>query len=258
MNKIPNEEENKKLCELFIAIYFNDIEKVIDFKNRYPELYPMKNNFQTNEMSRADGKEAINQSFDLINLTFFNQSIWRGDGWRDESKVFAERRHTQTLQMLDFWRTELGRQEINRTVEYNQFWNCFYCEDPAITDEIGVSEPIQDYVGKGYREIDLMLYNRAECFDFIETKKLLELGANPDITFYETKEDEERDDGYNILDRIGSECSYLLTCQIWFRYELFDKGGYPYFDIDEMFSDLLGLAAHEEMYDLLKPYSKNQ
>jgi hypothetical protein len=256
MSIIPNKEENEKLCELFIAIYFNDIEKVIDFKNRYPKLYAMKNNFQIKEWSRTGEKKTHYRSFDLINLTFFNQSVWCSDGWREERRAFIDRRITQILQMLNFWRTEFGRQEIKRTVEYNQYWDSFYCEDPAVTDTIGMSEHIQDYVKKGYSEIDLMLYNRAECFDFIETKKLLELGAKPNITFYENKEDEKRDDGYNILDRIGSECSYLLTCQIMFRYELFDKGRYPYFDIDQMFSDLIGLAAHEDMYALLEPYSK--
>jgi hypothetical protein len=251
MNTIPNEIENTKLYELFLAIYFNDIDKVMGFKNRYPELYAMKNNFQINQLSRAGGKEVMYQSFDLMNLTFFNQAIWLDDCWRDESRAFAEKRKMQTLQMLDYWRAELGGQDIKRTMEYNRFWNCFYCEDPGNKDEVFM-EPIQSYLTKGVREIDLMLFYHAERFDFVETKKLLELGANPSACI------DEDSDSY-LLFRIGSECSYLLTCQIWFRYELFDENGYyPYCDIDDMFGDLLGLAAHEEMYDLLKAYSKEK
>jgi hypothetical protein len=247
MNTIPTKIENTKLHELFLAIYFNDIDKVIGFKNRYPELYAMKNNFQINEMSRAGGNEVIYRSLDLMNLTFFNQSIWFDDCWRDEGKVFAEKRKIQTLQMLDYWRAELGKQDIKRTMEYNHYWDFFYCEDPSNKEEVWM-EPIQNYLTKGVREIDLMLFYHAERFDFAETKKLLNIGANPNICI-----DEDRDS--YLFSRIENECSYLLTCQIWFRYELFDKNGYyPYCDIDEMFGDLLGLAAHEEMYKLLEPY----
>jgi len=96
-------------------------------------------------------------------------------------------------------------------IEYNQFWSCFYCQAPEDTEEVGM-ENIQVFLKRGYREIDLRLYNSAERFSFSETKKLLELGANPNITFYETEKDESRDDGYNIFDRIGSECSFLGSC----------------------------------------------
>jgi len=255
MNTVPNEIENTKLYELFLAVYFNDLEKVIDFKNRYPELYAMKNNFQ------IGGHEENMHSFDLMNLTFFNQVIWFDDCWIDEIKPFVERRRQQTTQMLDFWRIEFSKQDIQRTIEYNQCWDCFYCENPSVTNEMSY-EPIQDYVDKGYRKIDLMLYNRAECFDFVETKKLLELGANPNITFYENEEDKKRDDGYNILDRIGSECSYLTSCEVIPVFKTHEeKGFYPYSgkeNVERLFGDLIGLAAHEEMYGLLKPYSKEE
>ena len=257
MNIINNETENTKLYELFLAIYFNDVEKVIDFKNRYPQLYAMKNSFL------IDGQKE-SHSFDLMNLTFFNQAIWSVDSWINEIRPFIEKIRQQTTQMLDYWRSELGRHDIMRTIEYNHYWDCFYCEDPAVTNEIGLSESIQDYVKNGYREIDLMLYNRAECFDFIETKRLLELEANPDITFYENKEDEMRYNGYNILDRIGDECSFLGSCEVLPYFKKYDF--YVYYSniskkiINNLFGDLLGLAAHEEMYKLLTSclYDKKQ
>jgi hypothetical protein len=250
MNTIPNEIENTKLYELFLAIYFNDLDKVIDFKNLYPELYAMKNNFQINEMGRRGEKEVIYKSFDLMNLTFFNQMIWFDDCWGEESRAFAEKQKMRTQKMLDHWRAELGKQDIQRTVEYNQYWNWFWCTDPSETREEW-QHGEEESMTKGLKEIDLMLMYQSERFDFLETKKLLELGANPNVPFYEDE------DGSTALRRISDECSYLLTCEIWWRYKLFDeKGSYPYCDIDRMLGDLLGLAAHEEMYALLKPYSK--
>ncbi|MBS1681043.1 MAG: hypothetical protein JST48_04970 [Bacteroidetes bacterium] len=64
LGNITTETENKKLEELFLAVFFNDLEKVIEFKNRHPETYAKKNNFLIDDTV----------SFDLINLTFFNQT----------------------------------------------------------------------------------------------------------------------------------------------------------------------------------------
>jgi len=207
MNKIPNAEENTKLYELFIAIYFNDIEKVIDFKNRYPELYAMKNNFQINLFSRQGEDEVKNQSFDLINLTFFNQVIWREDRWKDSVSELIKTFRTKTEQMLDFWRTELGKQDIKRMIEYNQFWSCFWCTDPVETYEEWLDVWEED-MSKGLKEIDLMLMYQSERFDFSETKKLLELGANPNVPFFEDEDDS------TAISRIGGECSYLGSCEV--------------------------------------------
>lgn len=46
VNDISTETENKKLGELFLAIYFNDLEKVIEFKNQFPELYEKRTSSQ--------------------------------------------------------------------------------------------------------------------------------------------------------------------------------------------------------------------
>ena len=253
MNTIPNETENAKLNELFLAVYFNDVEKVIDFKSRYPELYAMKENFQLTWLATMSNEgERIkieNRSFDLTNLTFFNQIIWFDDNWRDDFMPFVERRRQQTTQMLDYWREVDGIQDIKHTIEYNQFWFCFYCKEPEKSNEIS-GEPLHYYLSKGVREIDLMLYYHAERFNFDETKKLLELGANPDACH-----DEDFDS--NTYYRILLERSFL-THEVIPVFEAFEKNGYNQrFSINNMFDDLLGLCAHEEMYDLLEPYSKN-
>ena len=105
---------------------------------------------------------------------------------------------------------------------------------------------------KGFREIDLRLYNRVECFDFIESKNLLEKGAKFNIQFHE-------DGDSDTFSRISAECSFLATCQIIPEFQIFKEKGYNQnFEISRMFGELLGLAAHEEMYDLLSEYDDEQ
>ena len=233
--------ENKKLEELFLAIYFNDIEKVIEFKNQFPELYAKKNKFQIDE----------NTTFDLIKLTFFNQVIWFDVSWREEIIPLVEKHRQLTNKMLDFWCVELGQQEINRHIEYNHYYENFYCDDPDNFDEI-ILDPISTYLEQGFREIDLRLYNRAQCFDFEEVKKLLEQGAKSEIHF-------ENDGDSSAFSRIYTEYLFLATCRVIPEFQMFETKGYNQnFDITQMFCDILGLAAHEEMYHLLDDYNENK
>ena len=249
MSKIPNEEENSKLYELFVAVYFNDLEKVIDFKNRNPELYAMKDRFQIR------GYDDTIHSFDLMNLTFFNQVIWREDSWNDSVSVLIKTLRTKTEKMLDFWRTELGKHDVIRTIEYNQYWSCFWCTDPVETYEEWIDGE-EKYMTKDLKEIDLMLMYQSERFDFSETRKLLELGANPNALFYKDEDDS------TALRRIGDECSYLGSCEVLPEFKAYEERRFfPYMNkknIKNLLDDLIGLSAHEEMYDLLKPYSNKE
>ena len=241
VNDISTETENKKLGELFLAIYFNDLEKVIEFKNQFPELYAKKDKFSIDE----------NITFDLINLTLFNEIIWFDVSWRKEIMPLVEKHRHRTKQMLDFWRAELGQQEIQRQIEYNYYCDYFYCDDPSDFEEI-IMEPISTYLKNGFREIDLRLYNRAQCFDFVEVKKLLEQGAKSDIHF-------ENDGDSSAFSRISAECSYLATCHVIPEFKVFETKGYNQsFDTTRMFGDILGLAAHEEMYQLLDEYDEDE
>lgn len=240
-NEIPTKAGNKKLEELFIAVYFNDLEKVVGFKNQFPELYAKRDKFLIDN----------DTTFDLTNLTFFNQIIWFDGDWIDGIMPLVEKHRLRTTQMLDFWRAELGQQEIHKQIEYNQYNEHFYCDDPKDFDEI-ILEPISKYLEQGFREIDLRLYNRAQCFDFVEVKKLLEQGAKSDIHF-------ENDGDSSAFSRISAECSFLATCHIIPKFEEFETKGYNQnFDTAEMFSKILGLAAHEEMYHLLEEYDEDK
>lgn len=241
LNDIPTKMENKKLEELFLAIYFNDLENVIEFKNQFYELYKKRDKFLI----------ANDKIFDLINLTFFNQIIWFDGNWIDKIMPLVEKHRHRTNQMLNFWREELGQQKIHRRIEYNQYYDLFYCEDPNDFDEISL-EPISEYLEKGFLEIDLKLYNRAQCFDFLAVKELLEQGARSNIHF-------ENDGDSSAFSRISSECSYLATYHVIPKFEVFETKGYNQnFDTIEMFRNILGFAAHEEMYHLLDKYDKEE
>ncbi|MBS1681042.1 MAG: hypothetical protein JST48_04965 [Bacteroidetes bacterium] len=134
-------------------------------------------------------------------------------------------------------------------MEYNQYYEYFHCDDPKIYDEVSW-ESMSNFLNKGFWEIDLRLHNRAECFDFMETKKLLEQGANMNVFIYENEQDS------SILMRIEGEASYLNTCHVVPEFEVFQNKGYDQeFDLKYMFGNLLGLAAHEDMSHLFSLYN---
>lgn len=244
LNDPPTEIENKIMEELFLAIYFNDLQKVVAFKNQFPELYSKKNKFLIDGIT----------TFDLTNLTFFNQTIWFSEDWIDEIKPLVEKHRQRTIQMLDFWRAEFGQQIIKKQIEYNNYWDYFWCNDPNDPDykQEVILDPISYFLEKGFREIDLMLYNRIECFDFEEAENLLKQGAKTDIDFYD-------DDNSSTYSRISHEVSYLATCQVIPEFEKFETKGYEQnFDITSMFGDILGLAAHIEMLVLLEKYEQEE
>ena len=59
------------------------------------------------------------------------------------------------------------------------------------------------------------------------------------------------------MDDIGSECSYLCTCEALPNIK--DRYGKWYYNIpirNTDIGDLLGWAAHEDMYRLLEQYEK--
>ena len=247
MNNIPSKYENKKMEKLFLAIFFNDLEKVIGFKKQYPEIYAKKEKFRIDKY----------RTFDLKNLTFFNQSVWKDDDWNDEIIPLIRRNRQRTEQMLDYWRAECSCGEIQREIDYNQYFDYFYCVDPRITDEV-FWEPIQDYLSKGIREQDIMLFFHAERFNFKETKKLLEEGAKPDVDIC-IDDDLDDDDSNSILSRIWVEYLYLISTYVVPDFEAFEINGYKQkFDIKDMFGHLLGLAAHIDMYQLLDAYSEDK
>jgi hypothetical protein len=244
-NNKPNEVENKVLEELFIAIYFSDLKKVMEFKKYYPEIYSKKNNFLINGI----------KSFNLINLTFFNYVLWK-DNWTEKIMPMVKKNRQRTEEMIDYWKKELNLKIFEKNIEYNQYHEYFFCTDPNDPKENNkvIIDTLEYFLVKGIREIDLRLYISVVCFDFNETRKLLELGANPNIKFYEDEWDS------TTFGHIGGECSYLATCEVIPTFEYFDKNGEAptYYNSSNLFGNFIGLTAFEEMYELLLQYTKEE
>lgn len=83
---IPSESENKEMEKLFLAIFFNDIEKVIEFKNQHPKIYAKKECFLIDEST----------TFDLTYLTFFNDVLWNSGDWKEDIMPFIKRNKKRT------------------------------------------------------------------------------------------------------------------------------------------------------------------
>ncbi len=238
---------NSDLEKLFLAIYFNDLESVIDFKENYPQIYAQKHNFLLED----------NLTFDLTYLTLFHKVIWFDDDWRKDIMPFIETMRTKTTKMLEFWQQELADYPQNFDKNnYHKYHEYFFCEEEFDNTEEIDDEPLDSFVQKGFREIDVRLFNRAEVFDFIEVAKLLEQGADVNVYIY-------NDGDYSVMRKVSRECSFLATCEVTPDFERFERDGYylprPFaFGISELFGGLLGFSAHEEMYQLLIKYDTDK
>ncbi len=237
---------NRKAKELFLAIFFNDPEKLIHIKKNYPRIYALKNAFEISAFGFA------HTVFDLKYLTLFNKIIWFDDDWRRDLLPFVNINRQRCLRMLDFWKSEGEADFPARDFPFNKYHEFFLCDDPndAELKEKILFEPIADYLIKGFREIDLRLYQRVECFDFEQVEKLLKQGANPEVPM----EDHPYSD---IFSAVELEQSFLATIEIVPLFQIFEKKRYRHdYDIGHLFANLLGLAAYTRMYRLLYQYVK--
>lgn len=236
MNNAIYEKNDPKLIELFIFIYFCDLNMVLEIKNKHPAIYAKKDTFFIDEKD----------TFALPNLTLFNKIIWEADDWAKSNQKLVKKFRNRSNQMIEHWCNEYGASFLEKKFPYNQYWEHFFCEDPEYFETI-FWDPISDYLEKGFRELDLRLYNRAECFDFQAVEELLKLGADSNIHF-------DGDGDSSTISRIDSEYIYL-TSEVLPEFRLFEQNGYDqHFGINRMFRDLLGLAAHQEMHELLEKY----
>lgn len=232
----------EKLNPLFLAVFFNDLVGIQRFKAKNPNIFAQCNRFP---LENED-------TFDLYYLTELNAIIWNSKDWKEDILPFVKARRKETQEVLDFWQGENGFYRGNTQLKFSDYWEYLYCEDPAIRDYTNWEENSY-FLDKGIKELDLMLYNRASCFDFKATRYLLKMGANPNIDLYE--EEEQQD---SIINHIAMEAANL-SLQIIPLFESFEKNKYQEnFHIINMFRDLLGYAAHEEMYKTLKTVKPNK
>lgn len=117
----------------------------------------------------------------------------------------------------------------------------FFRDAKDDTDEDVLYDDINELIKQGYREIDLQLYCAVCRFDYDRVEELLKMGANPKL---ETAD-------YDCMDRIGGECSYLSLGLVPI---LLKENGFGKEDYAKWLEtiNLIGWAAHETMYSLLK------
>lgn len=168
--------------------------------------------------------------------------------------------------MLDFWKNYYQISQFE-PIEYNRYWdiNGFYCYEP--TDGVNdiMSEPVSELLKVGNRQIDIELFCAVSKFHFLEVERLLKAGANPNADLFTEEDLKIKDetglwDVENCIEKIGGECSCLCS-------QVFDSLVYiPSYNNDLMdnmrnayeLGELVGWAAHEIMYDLLKNNLSNK
>lgn len=159
--------------------------------------------------------------------------------------------------LLDLWKNDFGI-DVNQTINYKKYERDFFCSNDSETKEDVFWNPVEKFIEAGFREIDLDLYEAVEKFHFDEVEKLLKQGANPDVDLLPI-DDLDSDDPFNCLDRIGVECSYLCTCEVLFLLKIVNKQWYQEWPISsEDIGNLVGLAAHKDMYNLLIQYASEK
>ena len=129
-------------------------------------------------------------------------------------------------------------------IDYQQYTVDFYAAGPdeSIEEALWI-DSMEDACRNGARPIDAELYYAGVRFDFACVEELLKQGANPRVPM------EDPDD--SLMHRIVGEASFLSfeTAHAWKS----DRLGYR--DVKEQeIADLVGLAAHEQMYALLTRY----
>ena len=234
MKNLNSVEESEKLEQLFLAIYFNDVDKVIEFKNDNLDLYNKKSSFFIDDQLYLD----------LVHLTYFNYIIWFDKNWSSETMPMVQRIRERINDMIEFWKSEGVIQDIKTKISFNkyiEYFNLYYSNSEA---EVLLST-ISYYIQKGFKEIDLKLYNRVECFDFEEVKRLIEQGANPNIHF-------ENDEESSAKSLVSNRCSFFTSYQLIPEFELFEEKGFNQnFDILNLFREMIQLSANQDILNLL-------
>lgn len=157
-------------------------------------------------------------------------------------------------ELADFIERNKQIQEIFRTqfnveftpINYQDYWQDFYCEDPSSSEEDCLDYESPEVLAKlGTTQLDIDLYCAVVKFDFPQVIDLLKKGANPGAP----TSDDKYDGG--AFERIGTECSYLCTCQLSYAW----KKDYEHNSVEDEVGDLVGWAAHEAMDRVLNEYN---
>ena len=230
-------------CELLYAVVLNNVEETKELLAKIEDK------------SLLEDIGLLSKPFPLHYISLCNEAIWRYvDERRDKEE--AARFRDKSRAMVAFWK-EYCRVEDFAQIDYRIYNENFYCAWDDDTDEDILCASKEDYINVGCRLLDIDLFCAVERFDFGEVKRLLEMGANPDVDLYDKPIEQRKNlEQINAMERIGFEKSYICTELLWFlRAAEVDMEKRKWIDMGTV-AHILGLAAHSEMYRLLEKYEK--
>lgn len=167
------------------------------------------------------------------------------DDLTEEFKETVSRKRMENNRIKDHFANTVGL--LMDRLPYANYRDCYYCLDPEDTIEDIIFESEDDLLEKGYNQNDIDLYCSIHKMDFETTKLLLEAGADPETVF--DTDDEGCNNGW---ERILYERDYYRKriCKKFNGNEINPFEGYEV-------EYLIGYAADQSMYNLIKPYIKD-
>ena len=197
----------------------------------------------------------FSRPFPLHYVTLCYEAIWRdADKWKDKEWANAAKKSTDV--MIEFWKEYYGVESFPR-IEYRIYnEDDFYCAWDDETDDDILFHSKGEFIALGKREVDLDLYCAVERFQFDKVEELLKQGANPRAEIYNGLNDNDVPfDSWSAIDRIDGEVGFLCCETMSFMRQLLSKQAH-WFLGEQLFHNILSLAAHSEMSALLEKYEK--
>ena len=240
-----------------ITVTFNELLIKATFHNNYELVCEL---LEWDEFDESIIRDIglLNVSFPLYYITMcYKRTMW-GE-FRADIMPFIEKQRINIDKLLQLWKERFGA-DVDEIIDYKKYEDYFYCLSDDETDRDVLLDPREKYTENGCRDIDIELFIAVDKFQFSKVKELLERGANPDANLVPIDDkDKDFQDPWNCLDRIGAECSYLCTCQIFSHINKPHGAWYINYALTEReIGDLIGWAAHEDMYKLLEQYVKTE
>ena len=200
----------------------------------------------------------LDAPFPLYYITMcYKRTMW--EDFIKKTMPFVEKQRIDIDKLLQLWKERFGA-NVDEVIDYKKYEAYFYCLSDDETDRDVLLNPRSKYTENGCRELDIDLFIAVDKFLFSKVKELLEKGANPNVNLVSIDDkDKEFQDPWNCLERIGNESGYLCTCQIFPIIKEPQGAVYLNWPIsDKDIGDLIGWAAHENMYHLLELYDKTE
>lgn len=238
-----------------IRLSFNELLIKATYHNNF-ELVQRLINQEEFDKSIINDIGLLNKPFPLYYITMcYKKAMW-GE-FRDEIMPFIEEQRKNIDKLMVLWEDTFCI-DPDSHIDYKMYEEYFYCISDEETDEGVFLDPRKKFTDNGCLNIDLDLFVAVDKFQFAKVKELLEKGANPNANLVSI-DDIGKDyvDPRNCIDRIGFECSYLCSHKVFPIIKNAHGTWYVnYAMTDREIGNLIGWAAHEEMYNLLNQYYK--